>query len=149
MDEPPALSPDQLETSTTPIADTVSPTDDRSPRVWSRTGARSGELVYLHTSHPEDVQAVEEVSAALRSEGYVVRDIRLTPNSTQGDVRFFFTGDRQVAQRVKSVVESEELQTRGYSRRLQLLERDGRRFRFAAPGKIEVWLPSLRQPSPN
>jgi hypothetical protein len=26
---------------------------------------------------------------------------------------------------------------------LRLLERDGRNFEFAAPGKIEVWLPPL------
>ena len=148
MDEPPALPPEALETSTTPLGDTVLPPDDRSPQLWRETGARSGELVYLHTSKPEDFRAIENIGAALRSEGYVVRDIRFTTNSTQGDVRFFFTGDRRAAERVKSVVES-ELQTRGYARRLQLLERDGRRFRFAAPGKIEVWLPPLSQPRPN
>jgi type II secretory pathway predicted ATPase ExeA len=146
IDEPPA--PEQLETSTTRSGNTLLPRNERSSQVSSRIEARSGELVYLHTSNPEDFRAIEEVGAALRKEGYVVRDIRFTTNSTQGDVRFFFTGDRQAAQRVKSVVES-ELQTRGYSRRLQLIERDGRRFRFAAPGKIEVWLPPLSQPRPN
>ena len=148
IDEPPAISPAQLETSTTAIGDTRVPADDRSSQVWTSTGARSGELVYLHTSHPEDFRAIEDIGAALRSEGYVVRDTRFTTNSTQGDVRFFFTGDRQAAQRVKSIVES-ELQIRGYPRRIQLLARDGRRFRFAAPGKIEVWLPPLREPRPN
>ncbi|HEY1234035.1 MAG TPA: AAA family ATPase [Candidatus Binatia bacterium] len=148
IDEPPAISLEQPETRTTPVDDTVLATDSRSPQVWTRTEARSGELVYLHTSHPEDFRAIEDIGAALRGEGYVVRDIRFTTNSTQGDVRFFFTSDRQAAQRVKNVVES-ELQTRGYWRRLQLLERDGRRFRFAAPGKIEVWLPPLSRPRPN
>ena len=91
-----------------------------------RTVARRGELVYLHTSQAEDFRALEDIGAVLQSEGYVVRDIRFTRNSTQGDVRFFFPGDRRAAERVKSVVEA-ELQTRGYARRLQLLERDGKK----------------------
>jgi hypothetical protein len=148
VDEASAVPKEPLETSATPVGDTAVPTDDRSPQLWRRTEARSGELVYLHTSQPEDFRAIEDIGAVLRSEGYVVRDIRFTRNSTQGDVRFFFAGDRQAAERLKSVVEA-ELQTRGYSRNLQLLERDGRKFRFAAPGKIEVWLPPLTQPGPK
>ena len=58
-------------------------------------------------------------------------------------MRFFFLQDRREAERIKSVVES-ELGRRGYPMSLELLERDGRRFEFAAPGKIEVWLTALR-----
>jgi hypothetical protein len=57
-------------------------------------------------------------------------------------VRFFFARDREDAERVKSLVQS-ELGKRGYSLSLQLLQRDGKKFENAAPGKIEVWLPPL------
>jgi hypothetical protein len=134
-----------VETTAAKTADAVGSGDGASPQPESRTAAaRQGGLVYLHTSQPEDLRALEDISSVLRSEGYIVRDTRFTSNTTRGDVRFFFAGDRRAAERVKSVVE-QQLQTRGYSRRLQLLERDGRKFRFAAPGKIEVWLPPLSQ----
>jgi type II secretory pathway predicted ATPase ExeA len=145
LDEPPAVPTEPLEASTTLVGGTM---HDRSSAVSRRTGARSGELVYLHTTEPEDFRAVEDIGAVLRSEGYVVGDIIFTRNNTEGDVRFFFAADRQAAERVKSVVEA-ELQTRGYSRRLQLLERDGRKFRFATPRKLEVWLPALTQSAPR
>ena len=106
----------------------------------------SGDLQSRSDSEPD--QEVPKTSPGAITESYVARDTRFTRNSTQGDVRFFFAGDRRAAERVKSVVEA-ELQTRGYSRRLQLLERDGRKFRFAAPGKIEVWLPPLTQSDPK
>jgi hypothetical protein len=132
-----------LQATAAKTADMVGSGDGASPQPERRTAAaRQGELVYLHTSQPEDFRALADISAVLRSEGFIVRDTRFTKNSTQGDVRFFFAGDRRAAERVKSVVE-QQLQTRGYSRRLQLLERDGRKFQFAAPGKIEVWLPPL------
>jgi general secretion pathway protein A len=147
-DEGSAVQTEPVEATATPLGGAVAPRDDRSSQLQSRTEARSGELVYLHTSQPADFRTLEDIGAVLRSEGYVVRDTRFTSNSTQGDVRFFFAGDRRAAERVKSVVEA-ELQTRGYSRRLQLLERDGRKFRFAAPRKIEVWLPPLTRSVSN
>ena len=142
VDEDLSVETEPVEASASTLGDTVVPIGDPSPQLEKRTVARQSELVYLHTSQPADSRALEDIGAVLRSEGYVVRDTRFTRNSTQGDVRFFFAGDRRAAERVKSVVEA-ELQTRGYPRRLQLLERDGRKFRFAAPGKIEVWLPPL------
>jgi general secretion pathway protein A len=137
-----ALQTEQVQTSATAIGDTAVSSDDHAPQLQMRTVERPGELVYLHTSQRDDFPALEDIGAVLRNEGYVVRDTRFTRNSTQGDVRFFFSGDRRAAERVKSVLEA-QLQSRGYPRRLQLLERDGRKFRFAAPGKIEVWLPPL------
>ena len=101
-----------------------------------------GAEVYMHTSKEGDRPILEEVGAALRVHGYTIPATRLTSSRTQGDVRFFFPQDRPAAERLKSVVES-ELTGRGYPIRLQLLERDGKQFQFAAPGKIEVWIPPL------
>jgi hypothetical protein len=36
-----------------------------------------------------------------------------------------------------------ELRRLGYRISLDVLERDGDKFQFAAPGKIEVWVPPL------
>jgi type II secretory pathway predicted ATPase ExeA len=98
--------------------------------------------VYVHTADQRDHPVLEEIGGVLRVDGYAVRDTRLTYNKTRGDVRFFFPQDRRDAERVKSVVQS-ELGRRGYSLPLELLQRDGKRFKHAAPGKIEVWLPAL------
>jgi hypothetical protein len=102
----------------------------------------AGPVVFLHTSQAADLPVLEDVGDILRISGYQVREPRLSRNATQGDVRFFFTGDRSAAQRLKSRFQV-ELAKRGYSLNLQLLERDGRKFAHAAPGKIEVWLPPL------
>jgi hypothetical protein len=85
---------------------------------------------------------LEEVGAALRAGGYTIPETRLTSGRTRGDVRFFFPQDRPTAERIKSLVEA-EFAERGYPIALELLERDGNRFQFAAPGKIEVWVPPL------
>ena len=57
-------------------------------------------------------------------------------------MRFFFAQDRRDAESVKSIVES-EFGRLGYRISLEVLERDGNKFQFAAPGKIEVWIPPL------
>jgi hypothetical protein len=98
--------------------------------------------VYLHTSKPSDHLVLEQVGDALRVEGYTIPETRLTSGSTRGDVRFFFPQDRHAAERIKSVVEA-HLTERGYHITFDLLERDGNKFQFAAPGKIEVWVPPL------
>jgi hypothetical protein len=135
-DELSAVAMELFETSTTPLGGTTGRSSLAGiEENWSAFGG--GEFVYLHTTEPEDFRAIEGTGAVLRSAGYVVGDTIFTRNNTQGDV-FFFAADRRAAECVKSVVEA-ELQTCGYPRPLQL--RDGRKFRFAAPRKIEVWLP--------
>jgi general secretion pathway protein A len=111
-------------------------------RATTPVSHQSAPIVYVHTSEERDRFVLEEIGNVLRVNGYTVRDTRFTPNKTQGDVRFFFTRDRRAAERVMSVVQS-ELAKRGYSVSLQLMERDGKKFQFAAPGKIELWLPPL------
>ena len=85
---------------------------------------------------------IEEVGKALYAAGYDLPDTRVAAGKTGGDVRFFFPGDRREANEIKALIEG-ELRRHGYPVSLQLLERDGRKFQYAAPGKIEVWLPSL------
>lgn len=105
-------------------------------------------VIYVHTSKQSDRPVIEEIGKVLRVDGYNVRNTRFTHNGTRGDVRFFFARDRRDAERIKSLVQS-ELGKRGYSLSLQLLERDGKKFENAAPGKIEVWLPPLANAQRN
>lgn len=109
----------------------------------SQKTARADPKVLLHTSSERDRPVLDEIGEALQAKGYTIWDTRLTVGRTQGDVRFFFPEDRREAERVKLVVES-ELGRRGYHITLQLFARDGKKFQFAAPGRIEVWLPPLR-----
>src|SRR5262249_36848118 len=98
-----------------------------------------GAKVFLHTSKAGDRSILEEIGDALRVKGYTIPETRLSSSRTQGDVRFLFSQDQQDAGKVKSIVES-ELRKLGYRISLDVLERDGKKFQFAAPGKIEVWI---------
>jgi len=102
-----------------------------------------GAKVFLHTSTEGDRSILEGIGVALRVKGYTIPETRLSSSRTQGDVRYFFSQDKPAAEQVKSVVEA-ELTGLGFPITLQLLERDGKQFQFAAPGKIEVWIPPLR-----
>jgi general secretion pathway protein A len=101
-----------------------------------------GTKVILHSPAERDGSILAEVGEALRISGYVIPDTRFSSSRTRGDVRFFFAQDRPAAERVKTIVES-ELRRLGYDISLEMLQRDGRNFQFAAPGKIEVWVPRL------
>jgi general secretion pathway protein A len=117
----------------------------QSPQKASLTALKSDEVgakVFLHTSKEGDRSILKEIGDALRVKGYTIPETRLSSSRTQGDVRFFFSQDRLDAEQVKSIVEL-ELRRLGYRISLDVLERDGRKFQLAAPGKIEVWIPPL------
>ncbi len=116
-----------------PAAPVAKPNPKSSPR-----DAR----VFVHVVKRQDRPVVEQVGNALRAAGYEIPDTRVVNGKTEGDVRFFFPQDRDEANKVRSAVEA-ELKKHGYQLALQLLERDGKRFQYATPGKIEVWLPPL------
>jgi hypothetical protein len=105
-------------------------------------GPAKAPIIYVQTSEERDRSLLNEIGEILRVDGFAVRDTRLAQARTGGDVRFFFPEDRVLAERVKTLFQS-ELGKRGYPLSLQLLERDGKKFEHAAPGKIEVWLPPL------
>jgi general secretion pathway protein A len=119
---------------------TIAPPQPNSPEI--QKPGHGSTKVFFHTSADRDRLILGEVGSALRIEGYVIPDTRISSSPTRGDVRFFFSQDRLAAGRVKSIVEA-EFRRRGYRISLELLERDGKKFQFAAPGKIEVWIPSL------
>lgn len=103
---------------------------------------RGDARVFVHTPDYRNRPVINQVGKALQAAGYELPEMRMATGRTGGDVRFFFPGDQREANAVKFVVEA-ELRKRGFPISLQLLERDGRKFQHAAPGKIEVWLPPL------
>ena len=111
---------------------------DLAPVKTDQIGAK----VFLHTSKESDRSILAEIGDVLRVKGYTIPETRLSSSRTQGDVRFFFSQDRLDAEKVKSIVEL-ELRRLGYRVSFEVLERDGKKFQFAAPGKIEVWIPPL------
>jgi hypothetical protein len=141
---PEVVTPQQARSGRASLAQPAPVTKLAPPLRMVRTANQQagGPIVYVHTSRPGDVPLIEDIGVALRREGYRVRDTRLSRNGTQGDVRFFFNRDRRDAEQLRSRLQA-ELGKRGYELSLQLLERDGRKFAHAAPGKIEVWLPPL------
>jgi general secretion pathway protein A len=108
----------------------------------TREIVRGSARVFVHTPEYADRPVVTQIAKALQAAGYELPDPRIANGSTGGDVRFFFPGDRREANTIKFLIEA-ELRKRGFPISLQLLERDGRKFQHAAPGKIEVWLPPL------
>jgi hypothetical protein len=107
---------------------------------------RGNARVFVHTPEHADRPAITQIAKVLQAAGYELPDPRIANGRTGGDVRFFFPGDRREANAIKFLVEA-ELRKRGLPISLQLLERDGRKFQDAAPGKIEVWLPPLPEQS--
>ena len=126
-----------------PVSETL-PREIATPLETNRKpeASRPAATVYVHTSRQVDFAILDEIGEVLRENGYNVQETRLTPNGTRGDVRFFFGGDQYAAQKVKTLVQT-ELGKRGYVVPLQMMQRDGKKFQFAAPGNIEVWLPPL------
>jgi general secretion pathway protein A len=108
----------------------------------SREAARGNARVFVHSASYRNESVIQEIGKVLQSAGYETPELRVATGRTAGDVRFFFPRDRREANTVKFLVEA-ELRKRGFPVSLQLLERDGRKFQHAAPGKIEVWIPSL------
>ena len=137
-----ARAPTPAPTPSPTPAPTPSPTPAPMPAPTPTSVPSAVLKVYIHTSEDRDRGVLEEIGNALREKGYQVPDTRLTSAKTAGDVRFFFPQDREDAARLKSAVET-ELSRRGYQISLELLERDGTKFQYSAPGKIEIWLPPI------
>jgi general secretion pathway protein A len=114
----------------------------------TRETVQGSARVFVHTPEHADRPVISQIAKTLQAAGYELPDPRIANGRTQGDVRFFFPGDRREANTVKFLIEA-ELRKLGFPISLQLLERDGKKFQHAAPGKIEVWLPALEQSATN
>lgn len=124
--------------STPVVEPTVPP-----PTRLERTPATLAGRVFIHTPDMPVGPAIGVIAAALKAQGFEVPDPRpVKPGLSTGDVRFFYPQDRATAMAIKQTVE-QALASRGVMLTMSMVERDGSKFPGSAPGKLEVWLPSL------
>src|SRR5262245_6705971 len=105
--------------------------------------------IYLHYRDKKDVATLNRIAFALRrQQNYTVADnFTLVTQGTGGDVRYFYSEDESNAKSIKQIVEM-TLKEKGIEQPLEL-----KLFRNlsnrVSQGLIEVWLPSLPEPSLN
>ena len=144
IDEP--RFPERVEEHREPAALMASAFDPLPSFAPTTKEVQGSARVFVHTPEHADRPVITQIAKTLQAAGYELPDPRIANGKTRGDVRFFFPGDRREANTVKFLIEA-ELRKLGFPISLQLLERDGRKFQHAAPGKIEVWLPPLAEQS--
>jgi tetratricopeptide (TPR) repeat protein len=105
--------------------------------------------IYLHYRDANDVATLKRIAAGLRKQsGYTVAGgFQLVTQATTGDVRYFHQEDEAKATKVKEIVEK-ALKASQIEKALELkpLLRLGV-SKDVPRGWIEVWLPSLPQPT--
>lgn len=105
--------------------------------------------IYLHYRDPKDEAMLKRIAAAIRrqSDYTVAADYQLVKQATTGDVRYFHEEDEAKAAKVKEIVEN-TLRAGMIEKTLELKQRSKLgAAKGIRRGWIEVWLPSLPQPT--
>jgi MinD-like ATPase involved in chromosome partitioning or flagellar assembly/tetratricopeptide (TPR) repeat protein len=112
--------------------------------------AANEQRVYIQYSDAADQRAVQALHKALVSAlapvnvpAYQKVSVR-----SEGEVRYFFAEDRELAQRTADAAEA-ELAKSGSARVLKPTFRDAQAFPSAVRGTVEIWLPSLSFVAPT
>ncbi len=115
-----------------------------------QAGTNNQSRVYIQYSDAADKTAVESLRKALVKalEPISLPGIEKVSVRSDGEVRFFFAEDRDMAQRVANAAES-QLAKAGTARQLKLTYRDAKAFPNATRGTVEIWLPSLAFVAPS
>jgi tetratricopeptide (TPR) repeat protein/MinD-like ATPase involved in chromosome partitioning or flagellar assembly len=102
--------------------------------------------IYLHYQDANDIDTLKKIIIALRRSKYEIgRNPEQVSQNTPGDVRYFYDEDKSDAERIKQIVERTLKENRiEKTIELRMLKNLAYRVR---KGWIEVWLPSLPQPS--
>lgn len=124
----------------------ISPTPPRY--VGYPPPARANPTIYLHYQDRKDLPMLNRIAAELKQSKYTVaKGFQLVTQPTRGDVRYFHGDDESNAGTVKQIVES-TLKKNRIEQRIGLLA--PKNLSSNPPqGWIEVWLPSLPEPSLN
>src|SRR5215510_10868817 len=104
--------------------------------------------IYLRYQDEKDVPTLNKITVALRRSKYEIgRNPEQVSQNTPGDVRYFYDEDKSNAEIIKQIVERTLKENRiEMTIELRLLKNLAYRVR---KGWIEVWLPSLPQPTLN
>ncbi len=101
---------------------------------------RDNTRVYVQYTDEADSSLVDSLSKTIRAV-WTVEAPELREESTCGDVRFFYSADRPMAERLRQHLAS-ALGARGIKFEPRLLDLSGR-FSSVRPGTLEIWLPPL------
>src|SRR5262249_55239533 len=104
--------------------------------------------IYLHYQNDRDLPTLNKIINALRRSKYEIgRNPEHVSQNTAGDVRYFYDEDKSNAETIRQIVENTLKENRiEMTIELRLLKNLAYRVR---KGWIEVWLPSLPQPTLN
>ncbi len=111
---------------------------------------KSDPTIYLHYRDPKDLPTLDRIASALdrqlkQSNYKVARRYQLITQLTNGDVRYFHQEDAADAAKIKEIVEN-TLKANRIDMTLESIPAF-RLGKSVPQGWIEVWLPSLPQPS--
>jgi tetratricopeptide (TPR) repeat protein len=115
----------------------------------STAPGRANPAIYLHCQDRKDLETLKRIAAALKKQpNYTVANrLALVTQPTTGDVRYFHSEDESNARTIKQSVEM-TLKENRIEQRINLILVNS--LSDSVPqGWIEVWLPSLPEPSLN
>jgi tetratricopeptide (TPR) repeat protein len=120
-----------------------------TPLIGTSAPPKTNPTIYLHYRDQNDVATLKKIAAAVRKQtNYIVPGgFQLVTQATRGDVRYFHEEDEAKAAKVKEIVEN-TLRAGGIEKTLELKSVLRLGASKGVPrGWIEVWLPSLPQPT--
>jgi hypothetical protein len=120
-----------------------------TPFIGTSAPPKTNPTIYLHYRGQNDVATLKKIAAAIRKQtNYVVPGgFQLVAQPTTGDVRYFHKEDEAKATQVKEIVEN-TLRAGLIDKTLELKPSLRLGAAKGVPrGWIEVWLPTLPQPT--
>lgn len=114
--------------------------DEAQTQLSKEAPARGETRVYVQYTDEADSSLVDAVSSAIRKR-WTVEPRELIGESTCGDVRFFYSADKKIAEQLRQDLAA-ALGERGITLEPRLLDLSGR-FSGVRPGTLEIWLPPL------
>jgi tetratricopeptide (TPR) repeat protein len=127
----------------------LQPKPTPTPPVGLPGPVRANPAIYLHFQDRKDIPMLDRIAVALKKQSNykVAKGYQLVTQATTGDVRYFYGDDESNAKMIKQIVEN-TLKENRIEQRIELLMPKG--LSNSVPqGWIEVWLPSLPEPSLN
>jgi tetratricopeptide (TPR) repeat protein len=139
----------KLQPRPTPTPRIESPAQNPPPVVTAQN--RPNPTIYLYYGNEKDIRTLNKITAALQN---LLKEsnYKVSPKSEQitllttGDVRYFHKEDEAAAKRIKEIVEN-TLRANRIEKSLDLRPMLRKLGRSVPRGWIEIWLPSLPQPT--
>ena len=102
-------------------------------------------MIYVQYNDNKDVELVNLIGEEIRKRGFNVEQIQQNSGRTNGDVRFYHDEDRSEAEAIARLVQA-RLARVGRGMKIQAIFL-GNAYKGVPRGQVEVWLPSLPEPT--